>query len=154
MSGNKFFSVVVGLPLLFALSLENKSCQSTKGNHTVPTAAKKNMNKLKTGTWGGDHIGVEVSDGGATFDYDCAHGSVERVLTLDESGNFEATGFHVKEHFGPVHASDDTKGQPARYVGHVEGDTMTVAVTLTDTKEMVGTFTLKYGKPPRVFKCG
>ena len=42
---------------------------------------------------------------------------------------------------------------PAVYKGRIEGDTMTLTVTESDTKETVGTFTLVYGQQPHLMKC-
>ena len=42
---------------------------------------------------------------------------------------------------------------PARYDGRTDGKTMTLEVTLTDSGEKLGTFTLQRGGSPGVFKC-
>jgi hypothetical protein len=59
-----------------------------------------------TGTWGGEHIGIIVSEKGATLDYDCAHGTMNEPLTPDENGKFEAVGVHILEHGGPILLGD------------------------------------------------
>jgi len=63
------------------------------------------------GSWGGDHIGLEVSDTGARVEYDCAHGTIDGVLTLDAQGRFDARGAYVRERGGPVREDDR---RPAR----------------------------------------
>jgi hypothetical protein len=107
---------------------------------------------VQAGTWGGDHIGLEVSATGATVEYDCAHGTIDGALALDGQGRFEARGSHVAERGGPVREGDAQRGVPARYRGTVSGDTMTLTVTL-DGGEEVGTFTLTRGRTPRIRKC-
>jgi hypothetical protein len=111
------------------------------------------LEALPTGTWGGEHIALEVTDKGATIDYDCAHGSITERIIPDSSGKFLVKGFHVKERFGPARQGDDMTGQPATYTGIRDGDTLTITVTLAETKEAVGTYTLTHGKPGRVRKC-
>jgi hypothetical protein len=48
---------------------------------------------------------------------------------------------------------DRVHPRPARYEGSVKGDTMTMTVTLTDTKEKVGTYELIRGGSAHVVKC-
>jgi ketosteroid isomerase-like protein len=108
---------------------------------------------LPAGNWGGDHIGMEVTGEGARLDYDCAHGSIDEAIRLDEKGHFDVRGTHVREGPGPVRP-EGLKGVPARYVGEVEGDTMKLTVSLVSSGEDVGTFTLVRGRLPRIHKCG
>jgi hypothetical protein len=42
---------------------------------------------------------------------------------------------------------------PFECAGEIRGDTMTLTVTESDTKKVVGTFTLVFGQRPRVMKC-
>lgn len=116
------------------------------------TGTKKERN-VRLGTWGGDHIRMEVTERGAAIDYDCAHGSIDKRMTLDDDGNFDLAGFHVREHHGPIRVGRELASLPARYTGRVEGQTMTLNVTLADTKQSVGTYTLVYGRTPRIVKC-
>ena len=53
------------------------------------------------GSWGGDHIRLEVTETGATVEYDCAYGSIEGPLFLDKADNFEARGIYIFERGGP-----------------------------------------------------
>ena len=109
--------------------------------------------RIKTGTWGGSQIGIEVTSDGAEINYPCARGSIKGPLTLDANGNFDLSGMHITEHPGPVRNDETGNSHPARYTGKVTGDQITIRVTLTDTKEDVGTFTLTYGHGSRVPKC-
>jgi hypothetical protein len=72
---------------------------------------------------------------------------------LDANGYFDLTGTHMQEHPGPVRNDETENNHPARYTGKVEGDQITIKVTLTDTKEDVGTFKLTFGRGSRVHKC-
>jgi hypothetical protein len=106
-----------------------------------------------TGTWGGEHIGLEVTDGGGRVEYDCAHGTLDQRIVPDTGGGFEVRGTHVRERGGPVRKGVPEDSHPAVYRGQIEGDTMTLTVTESDTGEPVGTFTLTLGRQPHIVKC-
>ncbi len=127
---------------------------------TMPTTTGGNCGatgggaSLSAGTWGGEHLGFVVSDKGAQLDFDCAHALVDSAILLDAVGNFDVAGSYVLEHGGPVYSGDtpaDT--HPARFSGSINGQTMTLTVTLTDTNEQVGRYQLALGTPPHVRKC-
>jgi hypothetical protein len=105
------------------------------------------------GAWGGDHIGLEVTDKGAQADFDCAHGSVDEPLALDNAGRFNARGSYTRETPGPQREDQTRQDSPARYVGRVQGSTMTMTISLTESGETVGLFTLTRGKTPKITKC-
>ena len=105
------------------------------------------------GVWGGEHIGMVVSDSSAILDYDCAHGFIDEPLEPDDNGEFEVVGVHVFEHGGPIRVDETPDEHPALYKGQIEGKVMTLKVTLTDNGEEIGTFTLTLGAVPNVYKC-
>jgi hypothetical protein len=105
------------------------------------------------GTWGGEHIALEVTEDGGRVEYDCAHGTIDQRIVTDAEGCFELRGTHVRERGGPVRRDDPVDSHPAIYKGRIEGDTMTLTVEESDTGESVGTFTLKLGREPHVVKC-
>lgn len=105
---------------------------------------------IQSGTWGGKGIVLQVTEDGATVDYDCAHGTVERIEFKGDG--FEARGTHTFESFGPTRGGGES-ARPARYTGRVSGDEMTLTVTLTDTLQEVGTFSLTRGRRVRIVKC-
>lgn len=111
------------------------------------------MEGARKGTWGGEHISLEVTDEGGQVEYDCAHGTVNQRIVPDAGGRFDVRGAHVREHGGPIRKGEAADSHPARFVGEIRGDTMTLTVTESDTKEVVGTFTLVFGQRPRVMKC-
>lgn len=109
--------------------------------------------EVTTGTWGGEHVGLEVTDGGGRVEYDCAHGTIDQKIVTDARGGFELRGTHVRERGGPVRRGEPEDSHPAVYKGQVEGDTMSLSVTESDTGQAVGTFTLKLGRQPQIMKC-
>jgi ketosteroid isomerase-like protein len=106
-----------------------------------------------TGNWGGDHVGMQVTDRAAILDFDCARGSIEGPIPPDEQGRFDVPGTYVPEGPGPVRP-DQLRGKAARYHGKVEGNTMTLSVELSGTDVSIGTFALVRDRLPRIRKCG
>jgi hypothetical protein len=111
----------------------------------------KQAKAVATGTWGGEHIILEVSEKGAEVEFDCAHGRTSQPMTLNQRGDFDIPGTFAPEHGGPVRMDEPENSKPARYSGHVVGDTMTL--TVTQEKEKIGTFTLTRGTQPMLRKC-
>ena len=108
---------------------------------------------VAAGTWGGDHVALEVTADGGQIEYACAHGDLAEPLRLDRDGRFDVTGTHTPEHGGPVREDEKLVSRPARYAGRVDGRRMTLTVMLTDTDEILGTFVLTHGIPGRLMKC-
>jgi len=116
------------------------------------TCGKSPTGPVAPGNWGGQHIGMVVTNDGATIEYDCARGTIDQAL-LAADGMFTAIGTHIRGHGGPVREGEVADKHPARYDGRTDGKTMTLEVTLTDSGEKLGTFTLQRGGSPGVFKC-
>lgn len=113
---------------------------------------KPKTRKLSTGNWGGQHISMEVSARRTTIEYDCAHANIDQPIVLDRHGRFSVSGKQFPEHGGPVRQEDE-EGHPARFSGKVTGNTMSLKVENSTTRELIGNFTVVYGAPPRLFKC-
>jgi hypothetical protein len=109
--------------------------------------------RVQTGAWGGEHLALTVTETGAHLEFDCASGDVTEPLTVDREGRLAVDGVYVRGHGGPTRSGEEPDRKPARYSGRIEGNTMTLAVTLTDSKENVGTFTLTHGAQPRLRRC-
>lgn len=116
------------------------------------TVAKK-PRSFVNGSWGGQHIQINVENGSATIEYDCANGTISGPLKVDSRGRFSLLGKHVREHSGPIRMGEDRSGVPARYTGWTDGKTMKLTVTLTGSKTEVGTFELTHGSIGRIRKC-
>jgi len=117
------------------------------------SGAGRERRSVEAGTWGGAHIRLQVSASGAEVEYDCGHGTIEK-MTLDGDGQFDVRGTHIRERGGPVRLGQEANSSlPARYTGKVEGQTMTLRVTLTGTGEEAGAFKLTHGTTARLFKC-
>jgi hypothetical protein len=105
------------------------------------------------GDWGGEHVQLELEEEGGTLEYDCAHGTIDPGWTIDDEGKFAGTGEHVIEHGGPVQEGEVLPARPATYDGTVDGDDMTLTVTLSDSAQIVGTYQLQRGSEGQIYRC-
>lgn len=150
-------------------SFENDEITNVKVDESLPTdtpqkskkkkgrAKQKTMNTklvaVPVSVWGATGIILNVEEKGVIIQYECADGQIEQSLMMNEQGNFEAAGIHSPQRPGPIRVDAKLASQPARYEGKISGDTMTLKVTLTETKEVVGEYTLERGKTPRMTRC-
>ncbi|MDQ3089090.1 MAG: hypothetical protein M3Q78_10915 [Acidobacteriota bacterium] len=104
-------------------------------------------------TWGATDIILAVEENAGTIEYACADGKIEEPLKVDEKGNFRANGVHIRQKGGPIREDSPPPRQPASYQGRISGDKMTLKVTLSETGEVIGNFTLERGKTPRMHRC-
>ena len=115
--------------------------------------AKDLAGPIAPSEWGGEHVGLTVLATGGNLEYDCATGTIDQPILAATNGNFVALGFHIRGHGGPVMQGEIPDHHPARYDGWTNGEKMTLSVTLTDTGEKLGEFTLIRGQSPHVFRC-
>lgn len=109
--------------------------------------------KLANGVWGGQHIRFEVTDKGAVIEFDCANGTIDVPITLDDKGGFDVKGKFAAEHAGPTRRDEEDNGRAVRYVGRVSDKELTLAISDLSTKENLGSFTLTHGNEGRLMKC-
>jgi hypothetical protein len=156
---NAFFLQLLIAPLLLFSVMQNDSCKSDKPRPPLPSAtassathtATGSPRRLKPGTWGGNHLTLEISENEVTLEFDCAHGTISQPLTLDETGRFAVAGTYVREGPGPVRqgAKQDTEAQ---YSGRLSAGTLTIIVHVPDATD-IGPFTLTEGRQGKVTKC-
>jgi hypothetical protein len=137
------FSVIVRLVPVLATVLAISACAGTPNGPSTPL----------TGVWGGDHIALTVNDTASHFEFDCAHGDIPAPLAIGIGDAFNATGTFVREQGGPIRVGQMPDSHPAIFFGSVDGTTMALTVQLTDTGEVIGSFTLSRGSTGRVVKC-
>lgn len=158
MNGKLKRAVVVSKRTLLVSSLLLLVCAGTgeaqrrRGMKEKPKRASERT-VLTPGVWGGAHIRLEVEEKGATVQYDCAHGSIDEQLALDAEGRFAARGTFVYEGGGSIRVRINRVPQPARYEGRVSGQRLSLTVTLTETSQAIGTYTLTRGSEGRIRKC-
>lgn len=129
-----------------------KSKRKKKGKVTQKTMDTK-LVAVPASVWGANGIILNVEENGVTIQYECADGQIEQSLKMDEQGNFAANGIHSPQRPGPIRVDAKQARQPARYEGKISGNIMTLKVTLTETKEVIGEFSLERGKTPRMTRC-
>jgi hypothetical protein len=117
----------------------------------ISCAGATNMQRIPTGSWGGEHIRIDVGAKSAKIEYDCAHGVIEGPLVVDSNGRFNLRGTHTPERGGPIRADESPRSLPAAYTGTIRADKMTLTLKLADTEDE--TFTLEKGKQAELFKC-
>lgn len=138
---------------VFTSHLSRTTCEPKPVVPAVGGVTTKKLRKVPSGLWGGPHIVMEVSERGAMITYDCAHGTIDQKLVTDRAGRFKLPGTHVREAGGPIRSDHQPINRPAGYSGRIEGKTMILTVTLTDTNENAGTFSLTYGEQPELARC-
>lgn len=116
-------------------------------------SGQKTTRALPAGAWGGEHISLNVTGRGGSYELDCAHGSLDEPLSVGGDGSFDVRGRFVRERGGPVRAGETPASYPARLSGRVEGERMTLRIVLTDSGEAVGEFSLERGRDPQLTKC-
>lgn len=145
------FSVVKKMTIR-ETSMQMMNTAMISSNETV-NKKRRPQRYIPLGTWGGEHIRMVVSAKGASIEYDCAHGSIVGRLTLDAERKFNVTGAHMREGPGPIRMGVPRAGRPAVFSGQVNGDEMSLTVTLTEEKQSIGDFTLRRGSEGRLRKC-
>ena len=142
--------------LFVSVIAQGGSCHTTQtgsGNANTEMRTATRNDKVPAGVWGGQHVRAEVNETGATFEFDCARGSVAQAIVLDGSGKFDLPGKFASEHAGPVRDDEESNDRGVRYSGSVQDQQMTLTITDTKAKEVIGTFTLKHGSDGRLMKC-
>ena len=127
----------------------------------VPVDAQTNNKKMvqtkKTkvapGKWGAAGIGLSVEETAVTIEFDCATAEIARNLMIDKTGNFSTEGIYIRRSPGALRVKFPPKRAPARFEGKISGKTMTMKITLTETGEKIGDFTLQRGKTPTIRRC-
>jgi hypothetical protein len=118
----------------------------------VGPGAGARPDRVPVGSWGGDHVGLEVAQADAQVEFDCARGTLEGPLRLDSRGRFDVNGTYVQERGGPEREGEE-RGRPARYSGTCDGRTLTLTIRLTEPKQTLGPYRLTRGATPSLRKC-
>ena len=103
-----------------------------------------------TGSWGGPHIGVDLTGGLGAVQFDCAAGSIDQPII--SGGPFRVPGTYRPGAEGPVRVGQIFTAKRATYSGTATKTEMTMTVTLEDG-EVLGPFDLTLGAPPQITRC-
>lgn len=114
-----------------------------------PASADK-VDRVPVGDWGGEHVWLTVNDAGGSIEFDCAHGTLDAPLQVNDAGRFDVPGSFVREG-GPVTPGREDR-QSVRYTGKTDGRSLDLEV-VPEGGERLGPFRLKLGERPKLFKC-
>jgi hypothetical protein len=119
----------------------------------VTTDLPPSDGKIALGTWGGDTAGMIVADTSLHLHIGCTFGDVSGRVSLDASGRFDVTGSYMLRAF-PIAIGPSV---PARFVGRLDGSTLTVTATVNDTVQkqtvVLGPVSVTYLKEPKMRVC-
>jgi hypothetical protein len=109
--------------------------------------------RLQLGTWGGDSAGLIVSDTAMHLHIGCTYGDVSGRIPVQSNGQFDVSGSYMLRAY-PITVGPSV---PARFVGRLDGSTVTVTVTINDTVQhqtvVHGPVVVRYGDDPRLGPC-
>jgi len=108
--------------------------------------------RVPNGSWGADHVVLTVTDSGGRVEFDCARGTLDHPLRLDDRGRFSVAGTFVPEQGGPVRTGEESQSRPARYQGRLDRQKLEFTVTV-EGQTGQGPFTVTLGKAPKLTKC-
>ena len=119
---------------------------------SAPVTAR-NDRRVSTGDWGGEHIQMTVTASGAHLEFDCASGDIATPLVVDETGQLTIEGVYIPERPGAVRIGDEPDRKAVRYSGRLAEKTLVLDVTLIESKDTIGHFTMTLDLAARVRKC-
>ncbi len=127
---------------------QRKASSPAQSGPAAPAKAVPN------GVWGGEHIRMEVSDGGADIEFDCARGSISQPLQLDEKGRFKVQGIYMAETPAPAAVAGGlpASGVKATYTGTLSGSSLRLEVYI-EGQDRPRTFDLVQGDQGQLAKC-
>jgi hypothetical protein len=139
------------LAVLVLILIPTTACQKGTPETAMPgTVGAPQF--VQVGAWGGNDIGLDVTQADAKFEFDCAHGTINGLIQIDTFGRFAVDGLFFQESGGPVKMGQPV-GVMARYKGEVIDTQMTLSVTRLDTGVKVGDFVLNFGATANIVKC-
>jgi hypothetical protein len=108
---------------------------------------------LALGTWGGDSSGLIVSDTAMHLHIACTYGDVSGRIPVAANGQVDVQGSYVLRAY-PIAIGPSV---PARFVGHLDGATLTMTAIVNDTVQHQtvtrGPVVVKLGDAPRLGPC-
>lgn len=117
---------------------------------SVEASARKNTKRVPFGVWGGEHIRMDVTRGGAEIEFDCARGQLLAPLVLDRNGSFRQKGIYKADAAAP--AKQGSSRWNAIYVGTLSGTRLHLELSVSGV-EGRRAFDLDYGQPGSLSKC-
>jgi hypothetical protein len=130
------------VPALLVLA----ACAAAPGPTPAPAAVPE-------GDWGGSGLRVSVTGRGAAIELDAASGKTDGPLSLDGEGRFDVAGTLARQRPGPTRSGEAAAaGDPVRFRGRLEGDTLTLEVVPSGKGAAIGPLKATRGAPARLRK--
>lgn len=107
---------------------------------------------VPNGAWGGAHVVLTVSDNGGRVEFDCAHGTLDHPLRVDDRGGFSVPGTFALEHAGPIRVDEVVAIHTARYQGRIDRQKVEFTVTV-EGQTAQGPYTVTLAKASKLEKC-
>jgi hypothetical protein len=108
---------------------------------------------LPLGNWGGDSSAMIVSDTSVHLHISCTYGDVSGRISIQSDGSFNVPGSYTLRAY-PIAVGPSV---PARFVGQLSGNELTVSAIVTDTVQHAivtrGPVMLKLGETPKLLPC-
>ena len=118
-----------------------------------PDVSQPGEETLALGTWGGKNAGLIVEDTLAHVHVGCTYGNFSGPRQLDNAGLFDVAGEYLLRAY-PIAVGPT---QPARFTGTVQGNKLTMTVTVNDTTEkktvVLGPVTVTFKETPHLGPC-
>ncbi|HEY5071310.1 MAG TPA: hypothetical protein VII63_04685 [Caulobacteraceae bacterium] len=106
---------------------------------------------LVTGSFGGDHVALDLGPGGGRVEFDCGAGTIDEPVRVAADGRFSVGG-HIPAVAGGVSRAQEGGGQVVRYVGTAIADTVIFTVA-TANGSPSPTYRVRRGQRPRLLRC-
>lgn len=114
---------------------------------------QKKLHAVATGNWGAGGIGFAVEKKSVSIQFDCAEAEIREPLMADKAGAFKVKGFYKAHSPGPIRLNNLPKDQPALFEGKITGKVMKLKITLVDSDDVIGEYTVELGKTGRMHRC-
>ena len=105
-----------------------------------------------TGIWGGPQVRLSLTESGGKLELGCAAATIDSPVRLDKQGMFAVSGRYEQFASGQTDADAPPKFIKTRFVGHVDGDTLHLAVHLDGSKTPQD-YTLQRGRRTKLINC-
>jgi hypothetical protein len=105
------------------------------------------------GEWGGRGIRLTLTADGGSFELDCAHGTLDQALALDDKGGFDVAATLFAEHGGPVRKDEVASSTPVRCRGALDGPSLTLELVPKDGIDPIASYALRRDEHGRLMKC-
>ncbi len=143
---NKFLWLLCLIVLTAGFAVGNVSAQTK-------SSKQKQVKSSIKGNWGGKHIGLEITDSGATIEFDCARAVVEKPIIADQNGHFSIIAIYTQQSGGPVRQNSIDPSYRVKISGQILNKKMTLIIKRQSNNKSLGTFKLNYGAEPFLVRC-